>query len=205
MGKIQWKPGNMLYPLPAVIVTCGENKEEYNAITIAWTGTICTNPPMTYISVRPSRHSYDLIKKQGGFVINLTTEAMTYPTDYCGVRTGAKEDKLTKMNLDYDIGHIIKAPLLKDSPVCLECKTIEIKELGSHHMFMAEVVQVHIDEKYMDKNDKFHLDRSHPIVYSHGSYFGLGEYKGKFGYSVAKKKHKERDKSKPVHKRKKRL
>ncbi len=187
MGKLEWKPGNMLYPLPAVIVTCGESQEDYNAITIAWTGTICTNPPMTYISVRPSRHSYDIIKKQGGFVINLTTESMTFATDYCGVRTGAKEDKLTNMKLDYDIGHIIKAPLLNDSPVCIECKTTEIKELGSHHMFMAEVVKVHVDERYMDKNNKFHLDRSQPIVYSHGNYFGLGDYKGKFGYSVAKK------------------
>lgn len=200
MAKTQWKPGNMVYPLPAVIVTCGETKEEYNGITIAWTGTICTNPPMTYISVRPSRHSYEIIKKQGGFVINLTTEELTYATDYLGVRSGSKEDKLSNMNLDYDIGEIIKAPLLKKSPVCIECKTTEIKELGSHHMFMAEVVKVHIDEYYLDANDKFHLDRSKPIVYSHGNYFGLGDYQGKFGYSVAKRKPKKR---KPTSKNKK--
>lgn len=200
MAKIQWKPGNMVYPLPAVIVTCGETKEEYNGITIAWTGTICTNPPMTYISVRPSRHSYELIKKQGGFVINLTTEELTFATDYLGVRSGSKEDKLSNMNLDYDIGEIIKAPLLKKSPVCIECKTTEIKELGSHHMFMAEVVKVHIDEAYLDANDKFHLDRSKPIVYSHGNYFGLGDYQGKFGYSVAKKKRKKKN---PTNKNKK--
>lgn len=201
MGKIQWKPGNMVYPLPAVIVTCGESVEEYNGITIAWTGTICTNPPMTYISVRPSRHSYEIIKKQGGFVINLTTEELTFATDYLGVRSGAKEDKLSNMNLDYDIGEIIKAPLLKKSPVCIECKTTEIKELGSHHMFMAEVVKVHIDESYLDVNDRFHLERSKPIVYSHGNYYGLGDYKGKFGYSVAKKKKKT--KNKPINNKKK--
>lgn len=196
MGKKQWKPGNMLYPIPAVIVTCGESEEEYNGITIAWTGTICTNPPMTYISVRPSRHSYELIKKQGGFVINLTTEELAYATDYLGVRSGAKEDKLSKMNLDYDIGEIIKAPLLKKSPVCIECKTTEIKELGSHHMFMAEVVKVHVDESLIDDNDRFHLEKSHPIVYSHGNYYGIGNYKGNFGYSVAKKKRKPKVKKK---------
>lgn len=192
MGKIQWKPGNMLYPLPAVIVTCGEKEEEYNGITIAWTGTICTNPPMTYISVRPSRHSYDIIKRCGGFVINLTTEEMTFATDYIGVRSGSVEDKLDKMNLDYDIGDIIKAPLLRKSPVCIECETTEIKELGSHHMFMAKVVKVHVEEELMDANNKFHLDKSNPIVYSHGNYFGLGDYKGKFGYSVEKKKRKKK-------------
>jgi flavin reductase (DIM6/NTAB) family NADH-FMN oxidoreductase RutF len=190
MGKIQWKPGNMIYPLPAVIVTCGENEEEYNGLTVAWTGTICTNPPMTYISIRPSRHSYEIIKKQGGFVINLTTEDMAFATDYLGVRSGSKEDKLSKMNLDYDIGEIIKAPLLKKSPVCIECRTTEIKELGSHHMFMAEVVKVHVDEYLLDANNKFHLEQSKPIVYSHGNYFGLGKHQGKFGYSVEKKKKK---------------
>ncbi len=187
MSKIQWKPGNMLYPLPVVIVTCGETTEEYNGITIAWTGTICTNPPMTYISIRPTRHSYDIIKRQGGFVINLTTEEMAFATDYIGVKTGAKEAKLDKMKLDYDIGEIIKAPLLRNSPVCIECETTEILELGSHHMFMAKVVKVHVEENLMDDSNKFHLDKSKPIVYSHGNYYGLGEYKGKFGYSVSKK------------------
>lgn len=192
MGKIQWKPGNMLYPLPAVIVTCGENEGEYNGLTIAWTGTVCTNPPMTYISVRPSRHSYDIIKRRGGFVINLTTEEMTFATDYLGVRSGADEDKLARMNLDYDIGDIIKAPLLKKSPVCIECRTVEVKELGSHHMFLAEVVKVHVEEDLMDENNKFHLNKSRPVTYSHGSYFGLGKYRGKFGYSVEKKKKRHR-------------
>jgi flavin reductase (DIM6/NTAB) family NADH-FMN oxidoreductase RutF len=195
MSKQSWKPGNMLYPLPSVIVTCGETEEEYNGLTIAWTGTVCTNPPMTYISVRPSRHSYNLIKKQGGFVINLTTEEITFATDYCGVRSGKKEDKLSKMQLDYDIGDIIKAPLLKKSPVNIECETVEIKELGSHHMFLAKVVKVHVDEQYMDEQNKFHLDQAKPIVYSHGQYFGLGDALGKFGHSVQKKKNTKRRRS----------
>ncbi len=192
MGKVQWKPGNMIYPLPAVIVTCGETEEEYNGITIAWTGTVCTNPPMTYISVRPTRHSYGIIKRQGGFVINLTTEAMAFATDYVGVRSGSKEDKLEKMGLAYDIGEIIKAPLLKDSPVCIECETVDIQELGSHHMFLAKVVKVHVEESLMDATGKFHLDQAHPLVYNHGQYFGLGQAHGRFGHSVAKKKRKKK-------------
>lgn len=202
MTKIKWKPGNMLYPLPAVIVTCGETVSEYTGLTIAWTGTVCTNPPMTYVSIRPSRHSYDIIKRQGGFVINLTTEDITYETDYLGVRSGAKEQKLDVLKLDYDLGEIIKAPLLKRSPVCIECKTVEIKELGSHHMFLAEVVNVHVEESLIDDNNKFHLEQSNPIVYSHGSYYGLGKYKGKFGYSVQKKEVHNKDvHNKEVHKK----
>jgi flavin reductase (DIM6/NTAB) family NADH-FMN oxidoreductase RutF len=188
MAKKQWKPGNMLFPVPAVIVTCGESKETYNGITIAWTGTICTNPPMTYISVRKNRHSYQIIKEQGGFVINLTTEEMAYATDYCGVKSGAKEDKLSRLNLDYEIGELIKSPLLKMSPVNLECKVTEIKELGSHDMFMAEIVRVHIDDQYLDEDNRFRLDLSKPICYNHGEYFGLGRKVGKFGYSIEKKK-----------------
>ncbi len=180
----------MLYPLPAVIVTCGENEEEYNGITVAWTGTVCTNPPMTYISLRPSRYSYDIIKKQGGFVINLTTEAMAFATDYCGVRSGRDENKLKHLNLDYTLGEIVQAPLLSQSPVNIECEIVEIKELGSHHMFLAKVIKVHIDPSYMDTQNKFHLDQARPMVYSHGQYFGLGQPLGKFGYSVQKKKKK---------------
>jgi flavin reductase (DIM6/NTAB) family NADH-FMN oxidoreductase RutF len=186
MAKIKWKSGNMVYPLPAVIVTCGENESEYTGLTIAWTGTICTNPPMTYVSIRPTRHSYEIIKRQGGFVINLTTEDIVYETDYLGVVSGAKEQKLKVLGLDYDLGEVIRAPLLKKSPVCIECKTVEIKELGSHHMFLAEVVHIHVEEELLDESNKFHLEKSNPIVYSHGSYFGLGQYKGKFGYSVQK-------------------
>lgn len=192
MSKIKWKPGNMVYPLPAVIVTCGESPEEYTGLTIAWTGTICTNPPMTYVSIRPTRHSYDIIKRQGGFIINLTTEELTFETDYLGVRSGSKERKLDVLKLDYDLGEIIKAPMLKKSPVCIECRTVEIKELGSHHMFLAEVVNLHVEESYLDAQNKFHLQKSKPIVYSHGNYFGLGAYQGKFGYSVEKPKAKKK-------------
>lgn len=186
MAKISWKPGNMIYPLPAVIVTCGSNESEYNAITVAWTGTICTNPPMTYISVRPERHSYDIIRRNGSFIINLTTEEMVKATDYIGVRSGAKEDKLEKTKLAYSIGEVVKAPVLTASPVSIECRVTEIKELGSHHMFIAEVVNVQVDDRFMDESNKFHLDQSRLIAYSHGRYFGLGQFLGKFGHSVEK-------------------
>lgn len=186
MAKISWKPGNMIYPLPAVIVTCGSDESEYNAITIAWTGTICTNPPMTYISVRPERHSYDIIKRNGSFIINLTTEEMVKETDYIGVRSGAKEDKFDNTKLTYSIGEVVKAPVLTASPVSIECIVKEIKELGSHHMFLAEVVNVQVDDRFMDESNKFHLDQSKLIAYSHGRYFGLGRYLGKFGHSVEK-------------------
>lgn len=188
MSKVTWKPGNMIYPVPAAMVTCGDSSDNYNVITIAWTGTICTNPPMTYISVRPSRHSYDLIKRTGEFVINLTTESLTHATDFCGVRSGRDMNKLEVCKLDIESAQVVKAPLLSASPVNIECRVTEIKELGSHHMFLAEVVSVSVDDSYIDDHNKFHLDRSKPICYSHGSYFGLGSKKGTFGYSVAKKK-----------------
>lgn len=163
MRKVQWKPGNMLFPVPAVIITCGTDEQSYNAITIAWTGTICTNPPMTYISLRKNRYSYSIIKEQMGFVINLTTEELAYATDYCGVRSGANENKLEKLKLTYRIGDRTKSPLLDKSPVNIECKVVEIKELGSHDMFIAEVVNVYVDEQYIDKNNQFNLFQSKPI------------------------------------------
>jgi flavin reductase (DIM6/NTAB) family NADH-FMN oxidoreductase RutF len=178
----------MIYPIPAVIVTCGDKEENFNAITIAWTGTICTNPPMTYISVRPSRHSYKIIERTGEFVINLTTEELAFATDYCGVRSGSNEDKIKKCNLTLEKGTVVNAPVIKESPVNIECRVTEIKKLGSHDMFIAEVVAVSVDDKYLDEDDKFHLDASKPIAYSHGNYFKMGEQIGKFGYSVAKKK-----------------
>ncbi|OGO82309.1 MAG: flavin reductase [Clostridiales bacterium GWD2_32_19] len=190
MGKILWKPGNMVYPIPAVIVTCGNCEENYNAITVAWTGTICTNPPMTYISIRPSRHSYKIIEENMEFVINLTTEDLVRATDYCGVRSGKDENKIVNAKLTLVPGKEVKAPLISESPVNIECKVVEIKKLGSHDMFMAEVVAVHVDDKYIDEDNKFHLDDSKPICYSHGLYFGLGEKLGKFGYSVEKKSQK---------------
>lgn len=188
MGKVLWKPGNMIYPIPAVIVTCGDSLENYNAITIAWTGTVCTNPPMTYISIRPSRHSYKIIEETREFVINLTTEDLVKATDYCGVRSGKNENKIQQANLTLISGKEVQAPLISESPVNIECKVTEIKKLGSHDMFLAEVVAVHVDEQYFDKSNKFHLDDAKPICYSHGTYFALGKKLGKFGYSVQKKK-----------------
>lgn len=187
MSKLKWKAGNMIYPLPAVIVSCGETEEEYNAITIAWTGTICTNPPMTYISVRPSRHSYPILKRTGAFVINLTTEELVRATDYCGVKSGKDEDKLKTVGLTYEPSDVA-APLIKECPVNIMCEVTEVKELGSHDMFMAKVVGIYVDDKYMDENDKFHLDQANLMAYSHGSYFSLGKKLGTFGYSIRKKK-----------------
>ncbi len=177
----------MLYPLPAVMVSCGAEKENYNIITIAWTGTVCTNPPMTYISVRPERHSYNLIKASGAFVINLTTETLAFATDYAGVRSGAKENKFDVLKLTPEPAMKVNAPVIAECPVNIECRVVEIKELGSHHMFLAEVVNVQVDNRYMDENGKFHLNDTGLIAYSHGTYFSLGKELGTFGYSVRKK------------------
>ena len=188
MSKINFKPGNMIYPLPAVMVSCGDIETESNILTVAWTGTICTNPPMAYISVRPERYSYDMIKKSGEFVINLTTEQLIKATDFCGVRSGRDVYKCLKCNLTKEKADTVKCPLIAESPVNIECKVTEIKELGSHHMFIADVTAVHVDESYMDKNNSFHLNDSNLLAYSHGSYFGLGNELGTFGYSIRKKK-----------------
>lgn len=186
--KKTWKPGNMLYPLPAVMVSVTDGKGRDNIITVAWAGTVCTNPPMVSISVRPSRFSYDMIKNTGEFVINLTTERLAYATDYCGVRSGKDVDKFKEMNLTKEKADFVKAPMIAESPVSIECRVKEVKELGSHHMFLAEVLAVHAEEAYMDKNNKFQLNKSHPLVYSHGEYLGLGKSLGTFGYSVKKRK-----------------
>lgn len=191
MSKINWKAGNMLYPIPAVMVTCGNSVQNYNIITIAWAGTICTNPAMTYISIRPSRHSYDIIKETGEFVINLTTESLVKATDYCGVRSGRDVDKFKEMNLTIEKANHVSAPLIKESPVNIECKVTEIVKLGSHDMFMAKVLSVNVDDEYIDENGTFHLSESKPICYSHGSYYKMGKELGSFGYSVAKKKKKK--------------
>lgn len=187
MAKQEWKPGNMLYPLPAVMVSVADREENYNIITVAWTGTVCTNPPMLSISVRPERYSYHMIKETGEFVVNLTTERLAYATDYCGVRSGKNVDKFREMKLTPESGTKVKAPLIKESPVNIECKVKEVLELGSHHMFLAEVVAVHVDESYMNEKNKFELSKAKPIVYSHGEYYGIGKLLGTFGYSVRKK------------------
>lgn len=186
--KQDWKPGTMIYPLPAILVSCGSNKEEYNLITIAWTGTICTNPPMCYISVRPERYSYNIIKKNMEFVLNLTTEDMAFATDWCGVRSGRDYNKFEEIKLTPGKAKVVNAPLVEESPLCIECRVKEILSLGSHDMFIAEVVNVRADEQYLNlKTGKFELSASHPLVYLHGAYYGLGKKIGKFGWSVEKK------------------
>ncbi len=178
----------MLYPLPAVMVSCGDKEGNDNIITIAWTGTICSNPPMVYISVRPERHSYEMIKETGEFVINLTTKDLTFATDYCGVRSGKNVDKWKEMKLTRQPSKVVAAPAIAESPVNIECKVTDVKALGSHDMFMAEVVSVSVDEKYFDKNNKFDLSKANPMVYSHGEYYDLKDLLGTFGYSVKKDK-----------------
>lgn len=187
MAKQSWKPGNMLYPVPAVMVSCQRENEKPNIITVAWAGTICTNPAMLSISVRPERYSYNIIKETKEFVVNLVTSDLAYATDYCGVKSGRDVDKFKEMNLHKSISKVVKAPGIEESPVNIECRVKEIKELGSHHMFIAEVVSVNIDDKYMDKTGKFNLNKAGLVSYSHGEYFELDKKLGKFGYSVAKK------------------
>lgn len=186
--KLHWKPGTMIYPLPAVMVSCGHSPETYNIITIAWTGTVCSDPPMCYISVRPGRHSYQLIKETGDFVINLTTESLAKATDWCGVKSGRDYDKFKEMNLTPRTGEKVKAPIIVESPVNIECQVKEIKELGVHHMFLAEVVHIQASEKYFNEGtQKFELSGANPLSYIHGGYYDMGKRIGKFGYSVAKK------------------
>ena len=186
MGKQSWKPGNMLYPLPVVLVSAADEEGNTNVLTVAWAGTVCSDPPMVSVSIRPERYSYRMIKETGEFVINLTTEELAYATDYCGVVSGRDADKFKNMHLTPVKGDVVKAPLIKESPVNIECIVKDIKSLGSHDMFIAQVAAVHVDEKYMDTKNKFHLEDAHPIVYSHGIYMSLGKMIGTFGYSVRK-------------------
>ena len=188
MSKVMWKPGTFLYPIPAVMVSCG-TMEKSNIITVAWTGILNTNPAMVYISVRPSRYSYDLIKDQGEFVINLTTKDLVRATDWCGVKTGAKVDKFKEMNLHKEKANFVQCPMIKESPVSVECKVKEIKELGSHTMFVAEVLAINSDEKYIDENGAFDISKCDLIAYANGGYYSMGRKLGKFGFSVQKKKN----------------
>lgn len=189
MSKILWKPGTMIYPLPAVMVSCGSVPAEYNILTISWTGTICTDPAMCYISVRPTRYSYDIIKKNGEFVINLTTKSLAYAADWCGVKSGADHNKFKEMKLTPGPAVKVRAPLIMESPVNIECIVKEIKELGTHHMFISEVVAVHAEKELFDnKTGLFRLDLAIPLCYSHGKYYETGKYIGKFGFSVEKKR-----------------
>lgn len=186
MGKVDFKPGNMLYPLPAVLVSVGDIDGESNLFTVAWTGTVCSDPAMVSISVRKSRHSHAMIMQNGEFVINLTTEDLVYATDFCGVKSGRDMDKWEHLNLHKLPGKKVRAPRLEESPVNIECKVEQVLELGTHDMFLAKVVAVSVDEAYMDEKGSFHLDAANPIVYSHGVYYQMGKALGKFGYSVQK-------------------
>lgn len=191
MGKQIWKPGNMVYPLPAVMVSTADTKGNDNIITVAWTGTVCTNPAMLYISVRPERYSYHLLRESGEFVVNLTTEKLAKATDWCGVRSGRDYDKWKEMHLTRGEAKKLQyAPIIQESPVNIECKVTEVHELGSHHMFLARVEAVQVDESYINETGKFELNDTQLLAYSHGEYYTLGKKLGTFGYSVRKKKKK---------------
>lgn len=194
MGKDIWKPGTVIYPVPAVMVSCG-TMEKKNIIAVAWTGTINSDPAMTYVSIRPSRYSYEIIKESGEFVINLVTEKLAYACDTCGVKSGRDMDKFEALKLTAKKGEKVDAPILYESPVNIECKVKQILPLGTHDMFLAEVVCVQVSDEYLDESGKFHFDQAKPICYSHGAYYGLGKKLGTFGYSVKKKENKKTGKS----------
>lgn len=187
MAKVQWKAGTFIYPIPAVMVSCG-TMEKSNIITVAWTGILNTNPAMCYISVRPERYSHDIIKKNGEFVINLTTEKLACATDWCGVISGRNRDKFKEMKLTKEKGNFVKAPLIKESPVSVECRVKEIIPLGSHDMFVAEVLSIDAEEKYIDEKGAFDISKCNLMAYANGGYYTLGKKIGKFGFSVQKKK-----------------
>ena len=189
MSKVEWKSGTFLYPLPAVMVTSG-NMEKSNIMTVAWTGIMNTNPAMVYISVRPERYSYNLIKESGEFVINLTNENLAFATDWCGVKSGKDFDKFKEMGLTKEKANHVKCPLIKESPVSVECKVKEIKELGSHHMFIAEVLSIDASDEYIDEKGAFDISKCDLIAYANGEYYSLDKKIGKFGYSVQKKSKK---------------
>ncbi len=187
MPKVEWKAGTFIYPIPAVMVTSG-NMENSNIMTVAWTGILNTNPAMCYISVRPERYSYNLIKESGEFVINLTNEKLAFATDWCGVRSGKDYDKFKEMHLTKEKAEHVKCPLIKESPVSVECKVKEIKELGSHHVFVAEVLSIDASDEYIDEKGAFDISKCNLIAYANGGYYSLGKKLGKFGYSVQKNK-----------------
>lgn len=186
MSKQLWKAGNMLYPLPVVMVSCGTEGIRPNIITVAWAGTICTNPPMVSISIRKERYSYDIIKESGEFVINLVNDRLVRAADWCGVRSGRDYDKFARMKLTPVAGNTVSVPLIGESPVNIECRVRQVIELGSHDMFIADVTDVWAEDSYMDDNGKFLLNDTGLVTYSHGEYYGLGDRLGTFGYSVKK-------------------
>lgn len=177
----------MLYPLPVVLVSCADRSGKDNILTVAWTGTTCSSPPMLSISVRPERYSYHMIEETGEFVVNLTTEKLAFAADFCGVKSGRDTDKWKEMHLTRQRADIVRAPLILESPVNIECRVAEKRNFGSHTVFQAEVAAVHADEDFLDEKQKFHLEDARPIVYSHGTYYALGKSLGTFGYSVRRK------------------
>lgn len=202
MGKQIWKPGNVVYPLPAVMVSTADREGNDNIITVAWTGTVCTNPAMLYISVRPERYSYHMLRESGEFVVNLTTEKLAKATDWCGVRSGRDFDKWKEMHLTRGKAEkLTYAPIIQESPVNIECKVTEVQELGSHHMFLAKVEAVQVDESYMNETGKFELNDTQLLAYSHGEYYTLGKKLGTFGYSVRKQTAGKKKKDKKGKKR----
>lgn len=202
MGKQIWKAGNMVYPLPAVMVSTADREGNDNIITVAWTGTVCTNPAMLYISVRPERYSYHMLRESGEFVVNLTTEKLAKATDWCGVRSGRDFDKWKEMHLTRGKAEkLTYAPIIQESPVNIECKVTEVQELGSHHMFLAKVGAVQVDESYMNETGKFELNDTQLLAYSHGEYYTLGKKLGTFGYSVRKQTAGKKKKNKKGKKR----
>ncbi|MCI8590571.1 MAG: flavin reductase family protein [Clostridiales bacterium] len=187
MSKITWKGSALLAPVPPVLVSCG-NEEKDNLITIAWTGTLNTDPPKTYISVRPERYSHDLIKESGEFVINLPSSHIIRSIDFCGCRSGKEMDKFEACSLTREKASMVTCPMVAESPVSLECKVSDFVELGSHNMFVADIVAVNVDERYIDDKGKFHIEKCALAAYAHGTYFALGKKIGSFGYSVKKKR-----------------
>lgn len=189
--KLSWKPGTMIYPLPVVMVSCGATPEEYNIVTVAWTGTVCTDPAMCYISLRPERHSHAIISRTGEFVINLTTKALARATDWCGVKSGRDCDKFSETGLTPVAARVVNAPAIAEAPVSIECRVRDIVRLGSHDMFLAEVVNVLVDESLVDeRSGRLDLERAQMIAYCHGEYFRLGDVIGHFGWSVRKRRKK---------------
>jgi flavin reductase (DIM6/NTAB) family NADH-FMN oxidoreductase RutF len=187
--KQDWKPGTMIYPLPAVLISCGGDPSEYNLLTVSWVGTICSNPPMCYISVRPERHSYSVIRKNMEFVINLTTRDMAFATDWCGVVSGREYNKFEEMRLTAGKSSVVRAPLVEESPLCIECRVKEILALGSHDMFISDVVNVRADDRYINpETGAFDMQKADLLAYVHGKYYGLDDVLGHFGWSVKKKK-----------------
>ncbi len=187
-SHVSWKPGTLIYPLPAALVSCGKTPEEFNVLTISWLGTLCSSPPMCYISVRRERKSYEVIKANGEFVINLTNEALAFAADWCGVRSGRDYNKFKEMNLTPVMAEKVNAPIIKEAPLCIECRIKEIITLGTHDMFISEVINIQADKQYIDpETQSFDMAKAKLIAYSHGHYYKLGEEIGKFGWTVKKK------------------